>query len=289
MKSKEAVQQYESRIREAAEHIRSAWDKKPEFMMILGSGLGPLAEAVKNPVVLSYTDIPGFPRVSVPGHSGRLILGSWHDRSVAVMQGRFHYYEGHDMADIVFPVRVMQALKVRRLIVTNAAGGINPGMKPGDLMLIRDHIGLFAPSPLFGVNLDAFGPRFPDQSHVYHPDWLETGRRCAKKLDLLVHTGVYAWCRGPQFETPAEIRALERLGADAVGMSTVPEVIAASHGIMSILGLSLISNMAAGISPRPLTHDEVIAVGKQASGGAIRLLSAMIEAIEPEGDLNHDV
>lgn len=288
MKSKKAVHRYEKRIQAAAERIRSAWERKPEFMMILGSGLGPLAEEVKNPTALSYADIPGFPRVSVPGHSGRLILGAWHERPVAVMQGRFHYYEGHDMADIVFPVRVMQALKVRRMIVTNAAGGINPDMEPGDLMLIRDHIGLLAPSPLLGINLDAFGPRFPDQSYVYHPEWLEIGRRCARKLDLRVHTGVYAWSRGPQFETPAEIRALEKWGADAVGMSTVPEAIAASHGKMSLIGLSLISNMAAGISPRPLTHDEVIAVGKQASGSAIRLLSAMIEEIEPEGERDND-
>ncbi|MDW7659447.1 MAG: purine-nucleoside phosphorylase, partial [Bacillota bacterium] len=223
------------KIDAAAALIRQAAETKPELLLVLGSGLGSLAEQVEKPVILPYEDLPGFAGTSVQGHQGRLLLGRWSGRFVAVMQGRFHYYEGHNMRDVVLPIRVMQRIGVRRLILTNAAGGVDPAMTPGDLMLINDHIGIFAESPLRGFNLDAFGPRFPDQSRIYDPMWLDLARRCATDLAMKVHEGVYAWCRGPQYETPAEIRLLARLGANAVGMSTVPEAITAVHGGMKVL------------------------------------------------------
>jgi purine-nucleoside phosphorylase len=267
---------YMGKINAAAALIRQAAETSPELLLVLGSGLGSLAEQVEKPVILPYAELPGFAGTSVQGHRGRLLLGRWAGRFVAVMQGRFHYYEGHDMQDVVLPIRVMQRVGVRRLILTNAAGGLDPAMNPGDLMLINDHIGLFAESPLRGLNLDAFGPRFPDQSRIYDPDWLDLARHCAADLALKVHTGVYAWCRGPQYETPAEIRLLAKLGAAAVGMSTVPEAITATHGGMKVLAISCITNMAAGILDEPLSHDDVMAVGDRAAAGTIRLLSAIL-------------
>lgn len=269
---------YMGKIDAAAALIRQATAIRPELLLVLGSGLGDLAEQVEKTVILSYEDLPGFAGTSVPGHMGRLLLGRWNGRFIAVMQGRLHYYEGHDMQDVVLPIRVMQRCGVRRLILTNAAGGVDPAMTPGDLMLIKDHIGLFAESPLRGLNLDAFGPRFPDQSRIYDPDWLALARRCAAELAMTVHEGVYAWCRGPQYETPAEIRLLARLGANAVGMSTVPEAITAAHGGMKVLALSCITNMAAGILDEPLSHEDVMAVGNRAAAGTIRLLSAILRS-----------
>lgn len=265
-----------AQIEAAAALVREAAAVRPELLLVLGSGLGSLAEQVEDPVAIPYTDLPGFAGPSVQGHQGRLILGRWSGRSVAVMQGRLHYYEGHAMRAIVLPIRVLRQAGVRRLILTNAAGGIRPDMKPGDLMLIKDHIGLFAESPLRGLNLDAFGPRFPDQSRIYDPAWLALAQRCATELDLRLQTGVYAWCRGPQYETPAEIRLLAKLGADAVGMSTVPEAIAATHGGMKVLAISCITNMAAGILDVPLSHEDVVTVGDQAAAQTIQLLSAIL-------------
>lgn len=272
--------QYIGRINEAALMIRQHSDVTPEVALVLGSGLSDLAEQVENADVLPYQSLPGFLSPSVKGHEGRLVLGSWSGLRVAVLQGRFHYYEGYDMQDVVFPIRVLQRLGVPRLILTNAAGGINRAMKPGELMLINDHIGLFAESPLRGLNLDEFGPRFPDQSVVYDASWRALALECANKFSIPLHSGVYAWCRGPQFETPAEIRALEKLGADAVGMSTVPEAITAVHGGMKVLALSCISNMAAGILNQPLSHEEVMRVGKQASASIILLLSAILSEMK---------
>ncbi len=270
----------EDRIEQAAQAVRRALKTTPDVLLVLGSGLGALAGQVENAHLLPYGEIPGFPRATVPGHEGRLVLGRWSGRRVAVMQGRFHYYEGHPMRDVVLPIRVMQHLGVSRLLLTNAAGGINRSFLPGDLMLIQDHIGLLAESPLRGANLDRFGPRFPDQTHVYDPEWSHLALRCAAELDIALHQGVYCWCRGPQYETPAEIRALAALGADAVGMSTVPEAIAASHGGMKVLGLSCITNMAAGILDVPLTHADVMQVGAQAADKTIRLLSAILARTE---------
>ncbi|MEA4888226.1 MAG: purine-nucleoside phosphorylase [Clostridiaceae bacterium] len=271
--------EYQSSIGQAAAYIRKQRAETPEILLVLGSGLGDLADQVEQPVVLPYAEIPGFPRTTVPGHSGHLLLGTWHGRSIAVMQGRFHFYEGHDMKTVVMPIRVMQQLGVRGLILTNAAGGVCQDMRPGDLMLIRDHISLWAESPLRGPNLDEYGSRFPDQSSVYDPAWADLAAACAKESGLTLHQGVYAYTRGPQFETPAEIRLLRLLGASAVGMSTVPEAIAAVHGGMRVLAISCITNLAAGILNRPLNHQEVIAVGKQAAAGTIRLLTAILERL----------
>ncbi len=271
--------EYQRNIDQAATFIRNQYADIPEILLVLGSGLGDLADQVEHPVVLSYAEIPGFPRTTVPGHSGRLLLGTWHGRSIAVMQGRFHFYEGYDMKTVVLPVRVMQQLGVRGLILTNAAGGIRQDMRPGDLMLIRDHISLWAESPLRGPNLDDYGPRFPDQSFVYNPVWADLAAACAHESGLTLHQGVYAYTRGPQFETPAEIKLLRLLGASAVGMSTVPEAIAAVHGGMRVLALSCITNMAAGMLEQPLSHQEVIAVGKQAAAGTIYLLTAILERL----------
>ena len=256
----ESTAVYQRRVEAAADTIQGAWQDQPEILIVLGSGLGPLADAVTKPVILPYTSIPGFPQATVPGHEGRLILGWLQEQPVAVMQG----------------------LDIKKLILTNAAGGTRDDMHPGDLMVITDHIGMLSESPLRGPNLDRFGTRFPDQTHVYDPAWIERAQMCAKRLGIKLHSGVYAWSRGPQFETPAEVRLLKMLGADALGMSTVPEAITASHGGMKVLGLSCITNYAAGLSDQSLSHEEVMIVGKQAAEQTIRLLSAILDR-SPEG------
>ncbi|NLM77607.1 MAG: purine-nucleoside phosphorylase, partial [Ruminococcaceae bacterium] len=210
------LEEYKERITASVEVLRTAVSRIPDCLLVLGSGLGALADQVGDPVVLPYDTLPGFSRTSVAGHQGRLLFGWWQNRYVAVMQGRFHYYEGYGMADVVLPIRVMCRLGVPRLILTNAAGGVRRNLRPGDLMLIEDHIGLFAESPLRGPNDAMFGPRFPDQFHVCDPVWRALAAFCAADMAIPLHSWVYAWCRGPQYETPAEIRLLERLGADAV-------------------------------------------------------------------------
>lgn len=271
-----AASLYRQRIRQAADAISAAFPATPDLLIILGSGLGALADDVQNPVVLPYANIPGFPQTTVPGHDGKLLLGLWNGKTVAVMQGRFHFYEGHPMDDVVLPIRVMQQLGVHTVLLTNAAGGVDPNMHPGDLMLIRDHIGLWAESPLRGTNLDEFGPRFPDQSQVYDRGYASLAADCARELEIPLHEGIYAYCKGPQFETPAEIRLLRLLGATAVGMSTVPEAIVAAHGGMRVLAISCITNLAAGMLDQPLNHREVLEVGERVAARTIRLLSMII-------------
>ncbi len=273
------VLEYQTRIQGAAEHILAAFPKPIDVLLILGSGLGDLAEKVGTPVILDYADIPGFPVATVPGHAGKLFLGSWGKKNIAVMQGRFHYYEGHSMQEITLPIRVMQKLGVKTLILTNAAGGMGEGMKPGDLMQITDHISLFMESPLRGANLDDYGVRFIDQTQVYSHQLAELAHAVAIEQDILLHRGIYCFCKGPQFETPAEIRLLRQLGASAAGMSTVPEAIVATHGGMSVLGLTCITNLAAGLSGQPLSHKEVLDVGAQASGKMIALLTGILDRL----------
>lgn len=272
-------QAYEERIERSAEAIQNRFSEQPELLLVLGSGLGALADRVERAVRIPYEEITGFPKATVPGHAGKLILGYWRNRCIAVMQGRFHYYEGHAMSDVVLPIRVMQKIGVKTLILTNAAGGMGEGMKPGDLMLIRDHIGFWAESPLRGTNLDAYGPRFPDQSQVYDRELGNLALQCARDLQVTLHEGVYAYCKGPQFETPAEIRLLQMLGASAAGMSTVPEAIVAAHGGMKTLALSCITNLAAGLSVGPLNHAEVMETGARAGTDTIRLLDAILSAL----------
>lgn len=273
------LEQYRERIDLIVSQIRPQMKSIPDLLIILGSGLGSLADQVENAVTIPYSEIIGFPETTVPGHAGRLVIGEWSGKQVAVMQGRFHYYEGHPITDTVLPIRVMQKIGVPGLILTNAAGGINVDMKPGNLMLIRDHISFWAESPLRGPNLDEFGPRFPDQTRVYDREMAKLAIQCAQELDMPLYEGVYAYCRGPQFESPAEIRMLRSLGATAAGMSTVPEAIVAAHGGMRTLAISCITNLAAGILDQPLNHKEVLEVGAQAESGTIRLLSRIISQL----------
>lgn len=266
--------EYRGKIKNAAETIESAFRQVPAVCIVLGSGQGLLTDSLDEPYELKYDDIPGFPAVTVPGHENRLITGLLNKIPVIIMKGRFHYYEGHPIENVVFPIRVFLELGIKSLILTNAAGGINKDFVPGDLMIIKDHISLFCGSPLRGENFDEYGTRFPDQSNIYQT---EHALSCAKKISIPSISGVYAYSKGPMFETPAEIRFLKSSGADAVGMSTVPEAIVASHGGMKITGISCITNYAAGITDKPLTHAEVLEVGKKSSNHMRDLIFEIIK------------
>ena len=230
----------------------------PKVAMVLGSGLGFLGDIVENAIAIPYSEIPHFKASTAPGHKGQLVFGTLSGQNVAVMQGRMHHYEGYSFDDVSYAVRVLRLLGSDTLIVTNAAGCVNTAWKAGDLMLITDHLKLGSDSPLRGENLPEFGVRFPDMSHVYSPRLREVARKVAARQGVLLREGVYHYFHGPQYETPAEIRAIRVLGADAAGMSTVPEAIVANHCGMEILGFSLLSNMAAGILDQPLTEEEVL-------------------------------
>lgn len=229
----------------------------PKVGIILGSGLGDFADGFADKVVIPYKDLPHFPTSSVPGHAGRLVLGKVGGEPVVAMQGRVHYYEGFTPAQVAFPARVLCALGIRTLVVTNAAGGVNLSFRPGDLMVITDHLNLSGWNALVGHNDDRVGPRFPDMSSAYTPELRDELLGCASRLKIPLKQGVYAMQSGPSYETPAEIRMLRVLGADAVGMSTVPEVVAASHMGVAVAGVSCITNLAAGIGHKPLSHEEV--------------------------------
>lgn len=270
------IDKYRQDITAAAEVIRTRFNDSIDWLLVLGSGLGQLADSIDDPVIINYSDLPGFPQSTVPGHAGRFIIGRWSGHNVAVMQGRFHYYEGYDIAETVLPIRVMQALGVKNLLLTNAAGGMADGMRPGDLMLITDHISLWAESPLRGPNLDEFGSRFIDQTLVYDQEYRAIMKKQAVALGIKIHEGVYSWCRGPQFETPAEIRLLKLVGASAAGMSTVPEAITAAHGGMRTVAVSCITNLAAGISGQKLSHEEVMETGARAADATIALITSFL-------------
>jgi len=249
----------------AADVVRSRTKWKPRIGLILGSGLGGLANEVEQPDTIPYSDIPDFPTSTVMGHTGRLVIGRLENQTVMVMQGRAHYYEGYSMAQVTFPVRVMQRLGVEILIVTNAAGAINPDYQPGDVMVLNDHIGLIGMAgmnPLRGPNLDDFGDRFPDMSQVYDRDLIKQSQQIAKANKIKLHQGVYVCLSGPSFETPADLRFLRVIGSDAVGMSTVPEVTVARHGGTKVLGVSGISNKANLDGNTLTTHEEVLEAGK---------------------------
>lgn len=267
------------KYQEAADYIKSRITNTPTIGLILGSGLNELADAVKNPVIFKYKDIPHFPQSTAPGHKGQLLFGEMEGKNVLVMQGRFHYYEGYPMETIVFPIRVMKLLGLQKLIVTNAAGGVNKSFNPGDLMLIEDHIKMGGGHPLIGPNQSQFGPRFPDMSHAYDKDLREIALKKAEKLNITLQKGVYAFMTGPSYETPAEIRMLRTLGADAVGMSTVPEVTTAAHCQIDVLGISCISNMAAGILDQPITEEEVIEAGKLVKDKFSLLLQDIVSSL----------
>lgn len=263
----------------AAEYISGRLSFRPEAALVLGSGLGGLADRIESPVIIPYSEIPGFPLSTAPGHAGRLVAGTLGGRRVLCMQGRFHYYEGHEMAAIALPVRVFRALGCRALVLTNAAGGVNWDFSVGDFMLITDHINFMGANPLRDANDEGIGPRFCDMTHVYDPALQAVAEEAAAGLGLTLRRGVYLGYMGPSFETPAEIRAFRTLGADAVGMSTVPEAIAASHCGLPVLGLSLITNMAAGMAGRRLSGDEVIEIAGQRGPLFQQLVASIVEKL----------
>ncbi|WP_128894572.1 purine-nucleoside phosphorylase [Longirhabdus pacifica] len=250
-------------IQEAAEAIKGKISSQPKIGLILGSGLGVLAELIENPKVIAYDEIPHFPTSTVVGHAGEMVIGQLSGKEVIMMKGRFHMYEGYDPQIVTFPVRVMKQLGVESLIVTNAAGGIDESFSAGDLMLITDHLNLTFRNPLIGKNDDALGARFPDMSQAYNRDLQQAALQTAKEEGIELQQGVYVGLLGPSYETPAEIRMLRTFGGSAVGMSTVTEVIVANHAGMKVLGISCISNMAAGILDQPLSHEEVMETTEQ--------------------------
>jgi len=284
---------YEKAV-EAAEFIKSKYNKEIKIAVVLGSGLGAFADEVENAVKIPYEEIPNFARSTVEGHAGRLILGEVEGVSVAVQQGRFHFYEGYDIAQVVFPIRTFGLLGVKSLILTNAAGSVNTDFKQGSLMLIRDHINLMGVNPLRGNNDENFGVRFPDMTEVYSLEYQEIGSAEAKKMaqekavrreietgkkqtvNYFLRRGVYCGLIGPSYETPAEIRMLRLLGTDALGMSTVAEAITARHVGMKVIGISCITNMAAGISDDIIHHEEVMETGAKVAATFIELLQRVI-------------
>jgi len=269
------MDQYE-RIMDAVGFIKKNSPLLPQAGVVLGSGLGEFAASVSGQTAIAYADIPHFKKVSVAGHAGRLVLGKIGSMPVAVLQGRYHYYEGHDISDVVFPVRVLAKLGVKSLLLTNAAGGIGRDLRPGDLMVIRDHINLMGINPLRGANDERLGPRFPDMSAVYDSGFQDVIISAQKEIGLESRRGVYLALSGPSYETPAEIRMLAALGADAVGMSTVPEAVCARHAGMRVAGISCITNLAAGISAQPLSHKEVTETAERVKGDFIKLLKLVV-------------
>ena len=263
----------------SADFLRTRVDFTPEVGVVLGSCLGPFAQAVENPIVVDYAEIPHFLLSTVASHAGKLIFGTVAGRKVVCMSGRFHSYEGYSFEELVIPIRVLKLLGVRSVILTNAAGAVNRDYRPGDVMVLRDHIKLNGTSPLRGPNLEDFGPRFFDVSRMYAPELRKLALDCAKGSPLRVHEGTYMFFPGPQFETPAEIRAARFLGADAVGMSTVTEALTAAHCGLPLLALSVITNMAAGVLDQPLSAEEVDEAAEKISGAFSNYMKAIVAAI----------
>lgn len=265
-----------NKLNESVEYIKSKIDTFPEIGLILGSGLGDMADMAENKVIIKYKDVPNLPQSTVKGHAGQFVFGTYMGKQVVFMQGRFHYYEGNSMQDIALPVYIMKVLGVKKLIVTNAAGGVNTSFNPGDLMIIEDHINMAGNNPLIGDNLDEMGPRFPDMSEGYWKELINLAESVASNLNINVKKGVYLMLSGPTYETPAEVRMVRTLGGDAVGMSTVPEVIAARHCGISVMGISCITNMACGILNQPLNHNEVIETSNKVKDTFVSLVSNIL-------------
>lgn len=268
---------------ERAEHatriIRTRIDVEPRIAVVLGSGLGGFADDFEEAVGIPYDDIPGFKRSTAQGHAGRLVAGKVDGVPVLAMQGRVHYYEGYSLEEVTFPIRAFKLLGIKTLILTNAAGGINVQFTPGSLMVLSDHLNLMGANPLRGPNDERFGPRFPDMSSVYSAELQELVVEEAKAIEVEVRHGIYGALSGPSYETPAEILMLRGLGADAVGMSTVPEAIVARHMGLEVLGISCITNMAAGLSDEPINHDEVMATGDRVRATFTELLRRVVSAL----------
>src|SRR5690625_2267476 len=266
-------------INAAKEFVKSRTNHTPELGIILGSGLGSLAEEMKDADVIPYEDIPHFSKSDAEGHANELVIGELEGKKIVAMKGRYHYYEGHSLDEVTFPVRVMQALGIESLIITNSCGAVNTDFNPGELMLITDHINLVGTNPLIGKNNEELGTRFPDVSEVYSKELRDIASRVAQENDIKLREGVYGWWSGPVYETPAEIRMIRTLGGDAIGMSTVPEATVAIHGGLRVLGISCLTNMACGILDEPLSHDEVIAVAAQSRSKFVHLVKKTIKKI----------
>ena len=276
MSAKENAPTLYDRAQRAAERISLSTKARPSVAIVLGSGLGAFADELTEPTSLAYKEIAGFAQATVEGHAGRLVIGKAGEVPIAAMQGRFHFYEGYPLEDVTFPIRVLKLLGVRTLILTNAAGSLNTEFTPGSLMVISDHINLMGVNPLIGANDDRFGPRFPDLTSTYDPDLQSIVIEEAKAMNIDMRRGVYAALTGPSYETPAEIHMVRTLGADAVGMSTVPEAIVARHMEMRVIGISCITNLAAGVSNRPVDHSQVIATGERVREQFTELLRRVI-------------
>src|SRR5262249_7730932 len=270
---------YYEQVKEAADAVRSKISDIPQVAIVLGSGLGDYAGTLAGAISMPYQTLPHWPASNVIGHEGRLVVGKSRGRTIAALAGRCHLYEGHDVSLVAFAVRALALLGVKTLILTNAAGGVNTGFSQGALMVIDDHINLTGANPLVGANEDRFGPRFPDMTEVYSKRLRRIADRAATAAGVPVSHGVYVALLGPSYETPAEIRFLRTIGADAVGMSTVPEAIAARHLGLEVLGVSCITNIAAGVLPEPLRHEEVMETARRVRGQFIALLEAIIEQL----------
>ena len=272
----------EKNVAESVKYIQENCPFRPKIALILGSGLGQIAQDITEAYCLEYRDIPNFVEVTAPGHAGRLVIGKLGEIEVLCMQGRPHYYEGYGIAETVYPIRVMAKLGIEYLIASNAAGGINLGFKPGDIMMLSDHINFLGINPLIGANEEAFGVRFNDMSYAYNPALRKLARETAAELGIDLKEGVYIACSGPSYETPAERKAFRIWGADAVGMSTVPEVIVANHSGIKVAAFSCISNMSAGILDQPLTEEEVLITGAQVSDKMSNLVQKLVAKIGRE-------
>ncbi len=273
---------FKARAVEAADFLRSRIRQSPRTGLLTGTGLGEAAEGLHVSAAFEYAELPHFPVSTVPGHAGRLLFGHIAGRSVMVMQGRFHLYEGYSPAEVSFPIRVMQELGARRVLVTNAAGGLNPAHAPGDLMLITDHINLSGENSLVGRNTDTWGPRFPDMTRAYDRELIGLAQEAARAAGIPLRTGVYAGLKGPSLETPAETRFLKIIGAEAVGFSTVQEVIAAVHAGMAVLGVSVITNVNDPDRPVPATVEEIIAVARRAAPNLAKLLAGVMRQLDDD-------
>lgn len=256
---------YSEKLQRCLESVRKKTDFVPKIALILGSGLGALAEEIEIAAIVDYGEIEGFPTSTVPGHKGRFVFGSMDGVPVVIMQGRVHYYEGYEMRDVVLPTRLMKLMGAEVLFLTNASGGVNPDFSAGDFMLITDQIANFVPSPLIGPNLEQFGTRFPDMSEIYNKELRAVIADTAKELNIRLRQGVYIQLTGPNFESPAEVRMCRALGADAVGMSTACEAIAANHAGMKVCGISCVANLGCGLTENPLTHREVMEAADKAA------------------------
>ncbi len=278
----EEIAGYVENVKKAAKFIEQKVKQPPKVSVILGSGLGDISQSLEEAYVIPYDEVPGFPTSTAPGHKGELLFGEISGQPTMLMSGRSHYYEGYSMRTVTFPVRVMQELGIETMIITNASGGLDPSFDVGHPMVIRDQINFMGDSPLIGPNVDDWGPRFPDMSEPYDRDLIDTALEAAKELGIGVYEGVYVAVSGPNFETPAELRMLRRFGAEAVGMSTVPEVIVANHAGMRVLGISAITDRAVPEDLKPLTAEEVLQVAKQTGSKISSIILRVIKRLSED-------